>query len=128
MPLSYYAARANLYYLWQQHPDWSHAELAGALDCSVSWVEKWLNRIRCELAAGELLEHILQGHSRARKTAPPTTQPLVVEQILAFREKVGPFGTLYYPCHDWVDPKLAKRSMELMVEQVMPKVNAALKD
>ena len=52
----------------------------------------------------------------------------VVDQILAFREKVGPFGTLYYPCHDWVDPKLARRSMELMAEQVMPKVNAALKE
>ncbi len=52
----------------------------------------------------------------------------VVEQILAFREKVGPFGTLYYPCHDWVDPKLARRSMELMAAQVMPKVNAALKE
>jgi alkanesulfonate monooxygenase SsuD/methylene tetrahydromethanopterin reductase-like flavin-dependent oxidoreductase (luciferase family) len=52
----------------------------------------------------------------------------VIEQILAFREKVGPFGTLYYPCHDWVDPKLAKRSMQLMAEQVMPKVNAALKE
>jgi alkanesulfonate monooxygenase SsuD/methylene tetrahydromethanopterin reductase-like flavin-dependent oxidoreductase (luciferase family) len=52
----------------------------------------------------------------------------VVEQILAFREKIGPFGTLYYPCHDWVDPKLAKRSMELMAEQVMPRVNAALKE
>ena len=51
----------------------------------------------------------------------------VVEQILAFREKVGPFGTLYYPCHDWVDPKLAKRSMQLMAEQVMPRVNDALK-
>ncbi|MGQ0652845.1 MAG: LLM class flavin-dependent oxidoreductase [Betaproteobacteria bacterium] len=52
----------------------------------------------------------------------------VVEQILAFREKVGPFGTLYYPCHDWVDAKLARRSMELMAGQVMPKVNAALRD
>jgi alkanesulfonate monooxygenase SsuD/methylene tetrahydromethanopterin reductase-like flavin-dependent oxidoreductase (luciferase family) len=52
----------------------------------------------------------------------------VVEQILAFRDKVGPFGTLYYPCHDWVDPRLARRSMELMAEQVMPKVNAALKE
>ena len=51
----------------------------------------------------------------------------VVEQILAFREKVGDFGTLYYPCHDWLDPKLARRSMELMAEQVMPRVNAALK-
>ena len=50
----------------------------------------------------------------------------VVEQILAFREKVGPFGTLYYPCHDWVDPALGKRSMQLMAEQVMPRVNAAL--
>ncbi len=52
----------------------------------------------------------------------------VVEQILAFREKVGPFGTLYYAGHDWVDPKLGRRSMELMAEQVMPKVNAALKE
>src|SRR5688572_934347 len=51
----------------------------------------------------------------------------VVEQILAFRDKVGPFGTLYYPCHDWVDPALARRSMQLMAEQVMPKVNQALK-
>ena len=52
----------------------------------------------------------------------------VVDQILAFREKVGAFGTLYYPCHDWVDPQLARRSMELMAEQVMPKINAALKE
>ena len=52
----------------------------------------------------------------------------VVDQILAFREKVGAFGTLYYPCHDWVDPQLARRSMELMAEQVMPKVNAALRE
>jgi len=50
----------------------------------------------------------------------------VVEQILAFREKTGDFGTLLYPCHDWMDPKLGKRSMELMAEKVMPKVNAAL--
>ncbi|HLX81034.1 MAG TPA: LLM class flavin-dependent oxidoreductase [Burkholderiales bacterium] len=50
----------------------------------------------------------------------------VVEQILAFREKTGDFGTLLYPCHDWLDPALAKRSMQLMAEQVMPRVNAAL--
>src|SRR6266571_4820721 len=52
----------------------------------------------------------------------------VVEQLLAFREKIGAFGTLYYPCHDWADPKLGRRSMQLMAEQVMPKVNAALKE
>lgn len=50
----------------------------------------------------------------------------VVEQILAFREAVGPFGTLIYAGHDWADPALARRSMELMAEEVMPRVNAAL--
>src|SRR5438105_15104308 len=78
MSLSSYAARANLSYLRQHHPDWSHAELAAALGYSVSWVEKWLKRIRCELADGSHLEHILQGHSRARNTLPHTTEPLVV--------------------------------------------------
>ena len=53
----------------------------------MSWVEKWLKRFREELAAGELLEHVLPGHSPARKTPPPTTQPLVVEQTLAFRDQ-----------------------------------------
>jgi alkanesulfonate monooxygenase SsuD/methylene tetrahydromethanopterin reductase-like flavin-dependent oxidoreductase (luciferase family) len=51
----------------------------------------------------------------------------VVDEILAFREKVGDFGTLLYPCHDWQDPALGKRSMQLMAEQVLPRVNAALK-
>ena len=51
----------------------------------------------------------------------------VVDQILAFRETTGDFGTLLYPCHDWLDPALGKRSMQLMAEQVMPRVNSALK-
>jgi alkanesulfonate monooxygenase SsuD/methylene tetrahydromethanopterin reductase-like flavin-dependent oxidoreductase (luciferase family) len=51
----------------------------------------------------------------------------VVDQILAFREKVGDFGTLYYACHDWQDPALGRRSMQLMAEEVMPRVNAALR-
>ena len=50
----------------------------------------------------------------------------VVDQILAFREKTGDFGTLLYACHDWIDPHLARKSMELMAEKVMPKVNAAI--
>ena len=50
----------------------------------------------------------------------------VVDQILAFREHVGDFGTLLYPCHDWKDPALARKSMQLMAEQVMPRVNAAI--
>jgi alkanesulfonate monooxygenase SsuD/methylene tetrahydromethanopterin reductase-like flavin-dependent oxidoreductase (luciferase family) len=50
----------------------------------------------------------------------------VVDQILELHENVGPFGTLLYACMDWTDPALARRSMELMGEQVMPRVNAAL--
>ena len=50
----------------------------------------------------------------------------VVDQILAFRETTGDFGTLVYSCHDWIDPALSKRSMQLMAEKVMPAVNAAI--
>jgi hypothetical protein len=50
----------------------------------------------------------------------------VVDQLLAFREKIGDFGTLLYACHDWLDPALGKRSMQLMAEQVLPRVNDAI--
>ena len=50
----------------------------------------------------------------------------VVDQILELNEKTGGFGELVYAGVDWTDPVLAKRSMILMAEQVMPKVNQAL--
>jgi alkanesulfonate monooxygenase SsuD/methylene tetrahydromethanopterin reductase-like flavin-dependent oxidoreductase (luciferase family) len=50
----------------------------------------------------------------------------VVDQILAMHEETGDFGELVYAGMDWVDPALAKRSMQLMAEQVMPRVNAAI--
>jgi alkanesulfonate monooxygenase SsuD/methylene tetrahydromethanopterin reductase-like flavin-dependent oxidoreductase (luciferase family) len=50
----------------------------------------------------------------------------VAEQLLAFREQVGDFGTLLYAGHDWAEAPLARRSMELMAAEVMPRVNAAL--
>ena len=50
----------------------------------------------------------------------------VVEQLLAFRESVGDFGTLLYAVHDWTDKALARRSMVLMAEEVMPRLNAAI--
>jgi alkanesulfonate monooxygenase SsuD/methylene tetrahydromethanopterin reductase-like flavin-dependent oxidoreductase (luciferase family) len=54
------------------------------------------------------------------------TPDQVAEQILAFREQVGDFGTLLYAGHDWMDKQLARRSMELMAGEVMPAVNKAL--
>jgi len=38
----------------------------------------------------------------------------------------GDFGELVYAGMDWVEPALARRSMQLMAEQVMPRVNAAI--
>jgi hypothetical protein len=38
----------------------------------------------------------------------------------------GDFGELVYAGMDWVDPVLAKRSMVLMAEEVMPRVNRAI--
>jgi alkanesulfonate monooxygenase SsuD/methylene tetrahydromethanopterin reductase-like flavin-dependent oxidoreductase (luciferase family) len=50
----------------------------------------------------------------------------VVDGILALREEIGDFGELVYAGMDWVDPALARRSMQLMAEEVMPRVNAAI--
>jgi hypothetical protein len=50
----------------------------------------------------------------------------VVDQILALREQAGDFGELVYAGMDWVDPALARRSMELMATEVMPRVNSEI--
>jgi alkanesulfonate monooxygenase SsuD/methylene tetrahydromethanopterin reductase-like flavin-dependent oxidoreductase (luciferase family) len=51
----------------------------------------------------------------------------VADEILKFRDQVGDFGTLLYAGKDWRDPRLAKRSMTLLAEKVLPKVNAAIR-
>ena len=50
------------------------------------------------------------------------TPESVADQIRAFREEFGEFGTLLYTGHDWTDPDLARRSMELMANEVMPRL------
>lgn len=50
----------------------------------------------------------------------------VVDQILALREEAGDFGEIVYAGMDQVDPALSRRSMELMAQEVMPRVNAAI--
>ena len=47
----------------------------------------------------------------------------VAERLLAFREEVGDFGEIVYAGLDWADPELARRSMELMAQKVMPLVH-----
>ena len=50
----------------------------------------------------------------------------VVDEILRLRDEIGDFGELVYAGMDWVDPALARRSMELMATEVMPRVNRAI--
>jgi len=54
------------------------------------------------------------------------TPDKVADEILKLREAAGPFGEIVYAGMDWVDPALARRSMELMATEVMPRVNAVL--
>jgi len=99
MTTSYYAARANLYYLWKNHPEWSHAQFVAAVGYSKEWVKKWLKRLQEELGEGKPLEEILQGHSRARKHPPEKTHPVVVAEILSIRDQ-PPEGLRRVPGQD----------------------------
>jgi alkanesulfonate monooxygenase SsuD/methylene tetrahydromethanopterin reductase-like flavin-dependent oxidoreductase (luciferase family) len=51
----------------------------------------------------------------------------VVEELLAFRDEVGDFGTLLYCGIDWADPHIARRSLELMAAEVMPEINRVIR-
>lgn len=53
------------------------------------------------------------------------TPDKVADQLLAFEDEVGTFGTLLYAGHDWADRDLGRRSMVLAAEQVLPHINAA---
>jgi alkanesulfonate monooxygenase SsuD/methylene tetrahydromethanopterin reductase-like flavin-dependent oxidoreductase (luciferase family) len=52
------------------------------------------------------------------------TPDKVSDELLAFRETVGNFGTLLYAGKDWTDPALARRSMILLAEKVRPRIVA----
>ena len=56
--------------------------------------------------------------------ARPTRSPT---RLLKYRDTVGDFGTLLYAGKDWKDRELGRRSMVLLAEKVLPKVNAAIK-
>lgn len=45
----------------------------------------------------------------------------VLDQLVALRDEVGHFGTLLMTGHDWDQPALWRRSMELLARDVMPR-------
>jgi alkanesulfonate monooxygenase SsuD/methylene tetrahydromethanopterin reductase-like flavin-dependent oxidoreductase (luciferase family) len=54
------------------------------------------------------------------------TPESVADQLLAFQDEVGKFGTLLYAGKDWKDRELGRQSMIMMAEKVMPRVNAEI--
>lgn len=54
------------------------------------------------------------------------TPDKVTDELLAFREETGDFGTLLYAGKDWTDYELGRRSMILLAEKVRPAINAVI--
>src|SRR6266480_4509479 len=54
------------------------------------------------------------------------TPESVADQLLAFQDEIGKFGTLLYAGKDWKDRELGRQSMIMMAEKVMPRVNARI--
>lgn len=97
--------RIRLYKLRQQHPGWTHQQLADALGYSVSWVKKWLKRFR------EALIHDLamfSSRSRAPKNPARKVTRYIRDVILSLRQKLpekygrvtGDKTILYHLHHD----------------------------
>jgi alkanesulfonate monooxygenase SsuD/methylene tetrahydromethanopterin reductase-like flavin-dependent oxidoreductase (luciferase family) len=82
---------------------------AGALDV----MRDFPGQPDSELSTKRCLERLVIAGTPAR----------VSDRILEFRGEVGGFGTLLYTGHDWTDPALARRSMELMAKEVWPWIN-----
>jgi transposase InsO family protein len=93
--------RHRLRCLLDTRPDWKFQDLADAIGRSLSWVKKWVKRLR---QADPDDQQVLEGHSCARHTSPPKLSQLVIDRILDIRDHPphnlgripGPKAILYY--------------------------------
>ncbi len=93
--------RSHLWQLHLEHPDWGAKKLKRRTNRSLTWVKKWLRRLR---GADPADETGLHSHSRARKTSPKKVCQAVIDRILAIRDEPpgnlgrtpGPKAILYY--------------------------------
>ena len=72
-----------------------------------------------ESVADEALDCVTVSQSMVSSGTPQQ----VLDQLIALRDEVGDFGTLVSVAHDWDQPALWKRSMQLLAEQVMPRLS-----
>ena len=97
--------RAHLWQMQQAHPDWGAKKLSRFTKRSLTWVKKWLKRLR---GADPADETVLYSRSRARKQSPRQVCQAVVDRILAIRDEPpdnlrrtpGPKAILYYLAKD----------------------------
>ncbi len=90
------AKRAALRWLAQQHPKWTHQDLADALSMSRSWVSKWLQWLH-QADPHDVM--VLHSRSRARHIPPASiaSQPAVVKRILEIRLEPVLFSVIVTP-------------------------------
>jgi alkanesulfonate monooxygenase SsuD/methylene tetrahydromethanopterin reductase-like flavin-dependent oxidoreductase (luciferase family) len=105
-----YAHRENGAHGFYFHVMRTKLSRAGALDV----MRDFPGQPDSELSIGRCLERMVIAG----------TPQSVADRILELRHDVGAFGTLLYTGHDWSDPALARRSMELMANEVWPRIDA----
>src|SRR5215469_7312951 len=101
MEVEWIADRATLRSLAREHPEWTHQDLADAVGRSLSWVKKWLKRLR-QAPLDDL--QVLLSHPRAHHAPYPQVHPRIIQRIVEIREHPpenlhrtpGPRAILYY--------------------------------
>jgi transposase InsO family protein len=101
MEAQWVADRLRLRTLLTTRPEWTPQDLADGVGRSLSWVKKWVKRLR---AASADDESVLHSQSRARKHPPPALSQPVIDRILALRDEPpanlkripGPKAILYF--------------------------------
>ena len=101
MEAQFLADRTRLRHLMREHPTWRIRDFAVALNRSIGWVKKWMQRLR--LAPPDD-DQVLHSRSRARKTPPLCISAIVMLAILRIRDHPpenlrrtpGPKAILYY--------------------------------
>jgi hypothetical protein len=79
------ADRANLRRQQHEHPEWSRSQLAQSLQRSLSWVKKWLKRLReAPTTDPNSLFSRSSRPNHTRTASPP--DPVIVERILDIRD------------------------------------------
>src|SRR6201986_1030461 len=107
-----YATGPDSPYVYYYHQLFTKLKRGGRLELFKTRRDQADDEVTLEMVCDKLIIH--------------GTADSVADQILAFQDEVGAFGTLLYAGKDWTDPELGRQSMILMAEKGMPRVNAGI--